>query len=91
MGQDQEVLETIIKAIVYHPEEVKTIRSVDDMGVLLRLWVAKKDMGLVLGQRGVHASSIKLILKLVGFQNGARVSVKIEEPYQKIPDSSDSQ
>ena len=80
MEKDQELLETIIKAIVKTPADVKIERQVDQRGVFLKLWVDKADMGLVIGKGGKNASAIKLLLKLMGYNHNVMVSLKIEEP-----------
>jgi len=43
--QDQEFIEYIVKSIVNHPEDVKTTRVVDEMGVLITLKINPEDMG----------------------------------------------
>lgn len=80
MERDQQFLEYIIKALVEKPEEVKIERSVDEMGVLLRLTVNKDDMGKIIGRSGATAKAIRTILRVVGMKNDARVNLKIEEP-----------
>lgn len=77
---DQEFLESLIKALVDHPESVKTQRKIDEMGVLITLSVHPEDMGQVIGQRGATARSIRSLLRIVGLKNNARVNLKIEEP-----------
>lgn len=77
---DQEFLETIIKALVDHPEEVKVARQVDEMGVLLTLDVSAADMGKVIGRSGNTAKAIRILLRVVGMKNNARVNLKINEP-----------
>lgn len=76
----QEVLEAILKALVNHPEEVKVQRTIDEMGVLLKVKVHPQDMGLILGRKGENIKSIKNIVKAIGMKNYARVNIKIEEP-----------
>lgn len=76
----KELLESILKAFVSQPEEVKVTRTVDEMGILLRVWVNKEDMGLVIGKEGVTASAIKLIIKMVAYKTKSHIAVKIEEP-----------
>lgn len=80
MESDQQFLEYVIKALVDKPEEVKIERTVDEMGVLLRLSVNKDDMGKVIGRSGATAKAIRTILRVVGMKNDARVNLKIEEP-----------
>ena len=80
MERDQEFLEYVIKALVDKPEEVKIERTVDEMGVLLRLIVDKDDMGKIIGRSGATAKAIRTILRVVGMKNDARVNLKIDEP-----------
>jgi hypothetical protein len=80
--EEQKLLEAIVKAIVKNPDKVAIQKSIDDRGVLLRVWVAKEDMGGVIGKKGLHASAIKLIMKIAGRLGGRVVSVIIEEPQQ---------
>ncbi len=77
---DQEFLESIAKAIVAHPEDVKIERNVDEMGVLLTLHINPADMGYVIGRQGQTARAIRTLLKIVGAKNNARVNLKIYEP-----------
>ena len=78
--QDQEFVEMIVRAIVSHPEDVKTERTVDEMGVLITLHINQEDMGYVIGRQGQTARSIRTLLKIVGAKNNARVNLKIYEP-----------
>lgn len=78
--KDQEFLESLIKALVTHPEDVKVTREVDEMGVLLSLKINPEDMGQVIGRQGSTARSIRSLLRIVGLRNNARVNLKIEEP-----------
>jgi uncharacterized protein len=80
MPTDQEFLEFIIKSIVSHPDDVKVVRTVDEMGVLLNLKVHPEDMGQVIGREGSTARAIRSILRVIGVKNNARINLKIEEP-----------
>lgn len=80
MVQDQEFLEYVVKAIVNHPDEVKTTRTVDERGVLITLDLSPTDMGYVIGRRGQTARAVRTLLKVVGAKNNARVNLKINEP-----------
>lgn len=77
---DQEFIEYVIKSIVDNPNDVKVDRKVDEMGVLLTLKVNPADMGNVIGRNGGTAKSIRMLLRIVGIKNNARVNLKIEEP-----------
>lgn len=77
---DQEFLEYVIKALVDHPDDVRVARQVDEMGVLLTLDVNPSDMGKVIGRSGNTAKAIRILLRVVGMKNNARVNLKINEP-----------
>jgi len=77
---DQEFVESIVQAIVAHPGDVKTERTVDEMGVLITLHLNPEDMGYVIGRQGQTARAIRTLLKIVGAKNNARVNLKIHEP-----------
>lgn len=77
---DQEFVEFIIKSIVDHPDEVKTERKIDEMGVLLTLKVNPEDMGQVIGRQGSTARAIRTLLRVIGAKHNARLNFKIEEP-----------
>ena len=80
MHSDQEFLEQVIKALVDNPDDVKVERQVDEMGVLLTLDVNPADMGKVIGRSGNTAKAIRILLRVVGMKNNARVNLKINEP-----------
>ncbi|MDP2656327.1 MAG: KH domain-containing protein [bacterium] len=77
---DQQFVETVVQAIVSHPEDVTTERKVDEMGVLITLHINPEDMGYVIGREGQTARAIRTLLRIVGAKNNARVNLKIHEP-----------
>lgn len=78
--QDQQFLESLVKSLVDHPEDVKVARKVDEMGVLITLDVNPEDMGKIIGRQGNTAKAIRTLLRVVGMKNNARVNLKINEP-----------
>ena len=78
--QDQEFVEYVVKALVDHPTDVKTDRTVDEMGVLITLHLNPEDMGQVIGRQGQTAKSIRTLLRVVGAKRKSRVNLKIHEP-----------
>ncbi|MBU1126475.1 MAG: KH domain-containing protein [Patescibacteria group bacterium] len=80
MEQDQQFVESIVKEIVNHPEDVRTERTIDERGVLITLFINQEDMGYVIGRSGQTARSIRTLLKIVGAKQNARVNLKIHEP-----------
>lgn len=80
MEKDQEFVEYIIKALVDNPEDVRTDRTVDEMGVLITLHINPADMGQVIGRMGQTAKAVRTLLRVVGAKHKARVNLKIDEP-----------
>ena len=78
--KDQEFIEYAVKAIVNHPEDVRTERTVDERGVLITLYINQDDMGYVIGRQGQTARALRILLKTVGAKENARVNLKIYEP-----------
>jgi uncharacterized protein len=80
MENDAQFLEYVVKGLADHPESVKITRTVDEMGVLLSLDVHPEDMGKIIGRSGNTAKAIRILLRVVGMKNNARVNLKINEP-----------
>ncbi|HEY4528450.1 MAG TPA: KH domain-containing protein [Candidatus Paceibacterota bacterium] len=80
MVDDVQFLEYVVKAMVNHPDDVKTRRTVDEMGVLMTLDVNPEDMGKVIGRAGNTAKAIRILLRVMGMKNNARINLKINEP-----------
>jgi len=86
MEKDVEFLDFVVKALVEHPEDVKIVRTVDEMGVLMNLDVHKDDMGKIIGREGNTAKAIRTLLRVVGMKNNSRVNLKINEPEGGMPE-----
>ncbi|MDO8462988.1 MAG: KH domain-containing protein [bacterium] len=80
METDQQFVDYVVKQLVNNPDKVETIRTVDDMGVLITVKVDPSDMGYLIGRQGQTARAVRTLLKVVGAKNNARVNFKIEEP-----------
>jgi uncharacterized protein len=80
MELDTQFLDYVVKALVDNPKDVKIVRTVDEMGVLLTLDVNAADMGKVIGRMGNTAKAIRTLLRVVGMKNNSRVNLKISEP-----------
>jgi len=77
---DQEFVEYIVKNIVDNPDDVKTERKIDEMGVLISLTVNPADMGKVIGKEGRTAKAVRTLLRVLGARHNSRVNMKILEP-----------
>ena len=80
MDHDVIFLKQVVTSLVDNPDDVKIIRTVDEMGVLITLDVNPADMGKVIGRMGNTAKAIRTLLRVVGMKNNARVNLKINEP-----------
>jgi len=80
MEKDQEFVEFVVKSLVDHPDQVKSDRTVDEMGVLISLHLSPEDMGQVIGRQGQTAKALRTLLRVVGAKHKARVNLKIVEP-----------
>lgn len=79
------LLEVIVKALVSKIDEVSIIHTVDDLGDLLTLRVAKEDMGKVIGREGAISKAIRTVLKAASLKSdpNSRVNLKIVEPHHE--------
>ncbi len=77
---DLEFVKYVISQIVDNPEDININRTVDEMGVLITLEVNKEDMGKIIGKAGQTAKALRVLLRIIGSKNNARVNLKIVEP-----------
>ncbi len=78
--KDRDFIEFVVKNIVENPDEVEIERTIDDLGVLITLKVAKEDMGKIIGKSGQTAKAMRILLRLIGSKTESRVNLKILEP-----------
>jgi len=74
----KELVETIAKALVDHPEEVTVTESVDGKNVEINLHVAQGDMGKVIGKQGRIAKAIRVVVKAASVKDDLQVEVNID-------------
>jgi uncharacterized protein len=79
-GADRDFVEHVVKQLVSDPDSVTVVRTVDEMGVLITLEVSKEDMGKIIGKNGQTAKALRVLLRVIGSKNNARVNLKIVEP-----------
>ena len=71
----------LVLGLCQESSNLSVVKSVDEQGVLLMInGVAKDDMRNVIGRAGAHVNAIRLLVKSAGMAEGARVSIKIQEP-----------
>jgi predicted RNA-binding protein YlqC (UPF0109 family) len=75
----KDLVESIAKALVDHPEQVQ-VRSVEGEQVtVLELRVAPDDLGKVIGRQGRTAKSIRTLLGAAGMKVKKRFTLEILE------------
>ena len=75
----KELLESLVRALVDHPEEVIVREVKGDKTLILELRVNKNDMGQVIGKNGRNAQAIRTILNGVAAKHGVLVVFEIVE------------
>ncbi len=80
----RDFVDYIVRAIVDHPEEVEVTQTVDDLGILITLKVNKEDMGKIIGKDGQTAKSLRVLLRMMGAKQDARMNLKIVEPEERV-------
>lgn len=74
-----EVLKTIVEALVENPGDVVITEVSDDESVTLKLKVNKNDMGKVIGKQGRIARAIRTVVKAAASKDGRHAIVDIVE------------
>lgn len=75
----KEVVETVAKALVDHPEEVTVTQIDEDTTIVLELRVATQDLGKVIGKQGRTARAIRTLLRAAGMKLRKRFVLEILE------------
>ncbi|MDY6304624.1 MAG: KH domain-containing protein [Oribacterium sp.] len=73
----KELLETIAKALVQHPEDVKVVEEDKDGEIRLTLSVNESDMGKVIGRSGRIAKAIRSVVSAAASKADVKVTVDI--------------
>ena len=74
----QELVTVLAKALVEKPEDVQVEAVEEEERTILKLHVAKEDMGRVIGKQGRIAKAIHTIVKSAATREKKKVSVDIE-------------
>jgi len=73
------LIESIVRALVDHPEAVSVHEIEGTHSCVLELSVAPDDVGKVIGKKGIHADAIRRIVHAVGGKNKKRYVLEILE------------
>ncbi len=73
----KELLEFLARSLVDNPEQVRVEETESADGVLLRLTVAKEDVGKVIGKQGRIARALRTVVKASAVKDGKQATVEI--------------
>ena len=74
----KELVETIARALVDNPDEVRVTETEGDGILEVKLQVAPADMGRVIGRGGKIAKAIRAVVKAAAANDDRKVFVDIE-------------
>ncbi|MGF9965542.1 KH domain-containing protein [Bacillus rhizoplanae] len=72
------LIETIVKPLVDHPEDVKVTQELYNGEMKYRLTVHPEDAGKVIGKQGRVAKAIRTILYAAGHHRNEKVTLEIQ-------------
>ena len=73
----KELLEFLARSLVDQPDEVRVEEIDDGDTVVLRLSVAKDDVGRVIGKQGRIARALRTVIKASAVKDGKQATVEI--------------
>lgn len=73
----KELLETIAKALVTYPDDVRIVEEDKEGVISLTLSVNEQDMGKVIGRSGRIAKAIRSVMNAAASRQNVKVSVDI--------------
>ena len=73
----KELLEFLARSLVDNPDEVRVEETENDDTIVLRLSVAKDDVGKVIGRQGRVARAMRTVVKASTVKNGKQATVEI--------------
>jgi predicted RNA-binding protein YlqC (UPF0109 family) len=73
------LVETIAKALVDDPAQVNATEEIEEETLVIKLTVAKEDMGRIIGKEGRTAKAIRTILNAVSTKDNKKAILKIVE------------
>ena len=75
----KQLVETIAKALVDDPAQVKATEDMEEDTTVIKLTVAKEDMGRIIGKEGRTAKAIRTLLNAVSTKDNKKAVLKIVE------------
>lgn len=75
----KQLVETIAQSLVDDPSKVVTSEELENDTIVIKLTVAKEDMGRIIGKEGRTAKAIRTILNAVATRDNKKAILKIVE------------
>ena len=72
----KEILETLIKSLVEHAEEVNITEKEEGNTTVFEVKVSQTDMGKVIGKQGRIAKSIRTLMKSVAGKEHKKIAIE---------------
>ncbi len=76
----KELIEYIASSLVDDPTLVRVSQERYGSQTVIKLQVAKEDMGRVIGKSGRVANAMRILLRVAAAQEGKRAALEIVEP-----------
>jgi predicted RNA-binding protein YlqC (UPF0109 family) len=73
----KQLVETIAKALVDHPTDVRVNEIATEKSVVYELSVAPSDMGKIIGKQGRVAKALRTVVSAAALQDQKRVTIEI--------------
>lgn len=73
----KELIETIAKALVDHPEDIRIYEKEDERSVVFKLSVHPDDMGKVIGKQGRIAKALRTVVHAAAIKDSRRITIEI--------------
>ena len=73
----KELIETVVKALVDKPEEVKVTEVAGETAVIYEIKVADSDIGKIIGKQWRTANALRTIVKAASSKIGKAASIQI--------------
>lgn len=78
----KQLVETVCKALVDNPDEVRVTQIDGEQTTILELRVDQSDLGKVIGKQGRTARAIRTILAAAGMKQRRRFNLEIIENFE---------
>jgi hypothetical protein len=74
----RDLVETVVKALAGHPEEISVTETEEDGMVSIDVAVAADDLGRIIGREGRTARALRSFVSAAGRKKNRRVAVRIK-------------